>query len=91
MARTIGTRSLQDLLRAGRLETGERLVIVRRNAPDIAAVLQGDGTIRLGRETFASPTGAAKEALNVGSIDGWIRWRVPRLGGRSLADVRNEQ
>ena len=37
-----------------------------------------------GRETFASPTGAAKEALNVGSIDGSIR-SARAAAGRKVA------
>lgn len=88
MARTTGTASLADLLQRGVLRAGEEIVIRRRSAPVITATIQADGTIKLGREVFKTPTGAAKEALNVGSIDGWLRWRVPRLEGRSLAELR---
>lgn len=88
MARTTGTTSLADLLERGVLRPGEEIVIRRRSAPVIIATIQPDGTIKLGRQVFKTPTAAAKEALNVGSIDGWLRWRVPRLDGRSLAELR---
>lgn len=88
MARTTGTASLMDLINRRVLHSGEEIVIRRRSAPEIGAVLQRDGTIKLGGEVFQTPTAAAKKALEVGSIDGWIRWRVPRLGGRTLAELR---
>ena len=88
MARTTGTASLADLLTRGVLRVGDEIVIRRRSAPVITATIQAGGTIRFNRQVFKTPTGAAKEALNVGSIDGWLRWRVPRLDGRSLAELR---
>jgi hypothetical protein len=91
MARTTGTASLADLIRSGVLHEGDQIEIRRRSAPAIVATLSADGSIILGRTSFRTPTAAAKEALNVGSIDGWIRWRVPRLGGKSLADLRESE
>jgi hypothetical protein len=91
MARTTGTRSLADLLRRGQLQHDEMLNIARRNAEPIEAVLLADGTIRLWEKTFDTPSAAAKQALGVGNVDGWIRWRVPRLGGMTLAAVRDER
>ncbi len=88
MARTTGTVSLADLVKAGILMEGEEIQIRRRSAPAISATVTSDGSIELAGESFGTPTGAAKEALQVGSIDGWLRWRVPRLGGKSLADLR---
>ncbi len=89
MARTTGTTSLVDMISAGVLRAGETLVVRRRSALPITGVLNADGTIRIGRTSFASPSGAAKEALDVGTVDGWLRWRVPRLGDRTLADLRD--
>ena len=89
MARTVGTASLVDLLRAGVLKKGEELVIKRRSAPDIEGVLQGDGTIVVEMVRSKSPSEAARKALDVGNVDGWLRWRVVRLGGIRLADVRD--
>lgn len=51
----------------------------RRWAGVLAVTIQPDAAIKLGRQLFKAPTGAAKEALNAGSIDGWLRWRVPHF------------
>lgn len=88
MARTTGTTSVADLIRSGVLKSGDKLVIRRRSAPPIEAILEPDGTIKVGSTSFATPSGAAKQALDVGSVDGWLRWRVPRLSDRSLAELR---
>ena len=88
MARPTGTASVADLISTGVLRAGERLVIRRRSAPPIEATVSADGTIHVGRTRFDTPTGAAKHALDVGAVDGWIRWRVPRLEERSLAELR---
>jgi hypothetical protein len=90
VARTTGTRSLADLIRDGVLKSGERLVINRRSAPPIEGTLQADGSIKYKGQTYRAPSTAAKIALDVGSIDGWLRWRVPRLDSRSLAELRDQ-
>jgi hypothetical protein len=51
-------------------------------------VLQGDGTIRVGSAVSTSPSAAARLATGAKAVDGWRRWRVPRLGGKTLEDVR---
>lgn len=90
MARTTGTTSLVDLLEAGKLQAGERLVLNRLSAPNIDGVLEADGTIIVGEVASRSPSEAARKALNLGQpIDGWARWRVVRLGGITLASVRD--
>jgi hypothetical protein len=91
VARTVGTASLVDLLRAGVLKSGERLVINRQSAPSIEGVLQADGIILVGDVRSKSPSEAARKALDVGTVDGWLRWRVVRLGGKTLAQVRDER
>jgi hypothetical protein len=90
VARTTGTVSLATLIQKGVLKTGDKLVVRRRSAPAIEATLQADGSLKIGNTSFATPSGAAKHALDVGSIDGWLRWRVPRLGDRSIAELREE-
>lgn len=90
MARTTGTVSLANLLERGVLRDGERLLIRRRSAAPIEGVLQADGTIKVGRTVSRSPSSAAREALGGGPVDGWLRWRVERLGDKSLADVREK-
>jgi hypothetical protein len=88
MARTTGTASLQDLLATGALKPGEQIELHRRSKPPIIGVPQPDGSIRVGSTVSGSPSAAARLALDVGSVDGWLRWRVPRLGGKRLFDVR---
>lgn len=88
MARTTGTVSLHDLVRKGALIAGERIEIRRRSAPPIVGSVEADGTITVGRRSFETPSGAARHALEVGTTDGWLRWRVPRLDGQSLAEIR---
>lgn len=90
MARTTGTHSLSELIANGVLRDGEPLQIHRRSAPPIEGVLQADGSIRVGQKVSATPSTAARLALEVGSVDGWLRWRVPRLGGQSLAALREK-
>jgi Restriction Enzyme Adenine Methylase Associated len=88
MARTTGTASVADLIGAGVLRRGEKLVVRRRSARPIEATVVADGSITVDGMSFSTPSRAAKHALAVGSVDGWLRWRVPRLGDRSLAELR---
>ena len=88
MARTTGTASLRDLLSKGLLSAGDEIELHRRSAPTIRGAIQPDGSIRVGSTVSQSPSEAARRALDVSSVDGWLRWRVPRLGGRSLAEIR---
>jgi hypothetical protein len=83
--------SLADMIRRGVLKSGEKLVINRRSQSSIEGKLRADGTIVVGGEAYKSPSQAACRALDVSSVDGWIRWRVERLDGKSLAELRNEQ
>lgn len=91
MARTVGTASVADLIKAKALKRNETLVIHRRSKPDITASVQRDGSILLDGTVYPTPSAAAREALDVGSADGWIRWRVPRLNDATLASVRDSQ
>ena len=89
MARTTGTRSLRELVDAGALRAGEELVIGRISAPDITGKLRKDGSIEVSGRVFETPSAAARHALEAASVDGWLRWRVPRLGRKNLAAVRD--
>jgi hypothetical protein len=83
--------SILDLLDRGRLRRGERLVLLRRSATPIEALIQPDGTIEVGDRRFGTPTEAAKAALGTDRpVNGWDRWRVLREGGRTLADLRKD-
>lgn len=88
MARTTGTSSLADLVKDGKLLANEKVVIRRRSAPPIKGAIQGDGSLRVGSKSYATPSKAAREALGLKAADGWVRWRVPRLDDQSLASIR---
>lgn len=91
MARTIGTRSLRDLIEDGTLRQNEDLVIGRRSAPDTHGKLRKDGSIEVSGQVFATPSAAARSVLDLASVDGWVRWRVPRLDRKNLAELRDAQ
>jgi hypothetical protein len=88
VAKTTGTVSLGDLIERGDLEADERIFINRRSAPPIAGIILSDGRIKVGQTISNTPSTAARLALAVGSVDGWIKWRVPRLDWKTLAEVR---
>ncbi|MGK2957330.1 MAG: hypothetical protein ACSLFB_02760, partial [Acidimicrobiales bacterium] len=81
---------MADLLDKGLLITGEALEFPRprRNELFHATVLD-DGSIKTDDgEVWPSPSRAAMSAANVPSYDGWHAWRVPRLGGIKLDQLR---
>lgn len=81
---------LGDLVEAGLLQPGDRLSWDRpRLGESYEATITDNGAIQLANgQTFASPSRAAMEAAGVGSYDGWWAWRVERLDGEILKDVR---
>jgi hypothetical protein len=91
VARTIGKLSVSDLIDVGALNAGERIVINRRSAKSIEGVVQADGSITAGGKVYGTPSTAAREVLSVGSVDGWLRWRVPRLDNSTLAELRDSR
>jgi hypothetical protein len=91
LARTIGKLSISDLIDVGALNAGERIVINRRSAKSIEGVVQADGTIKTSGKVYGTPSTAAREVLSVGSVDGWLRWRVPRLDNSTLAELRDSR
>lgn len=89
MARTVGTESVADLVKRGALKEGEDLILRRRSKPTITGTITRDGSIRMGKTVYPTPSAAARTALGAQSADGWIRWRVPRLHNATLAEVRD--
>lgn len=77
------------MLASGALLPGEQLVVNRRTG-QIRGELLADATIVVQGVSYQSPSQAACAALDVGSVDGWNRWRIVRLGGRSLSQLRSE-
>jgi hypothetical protein len=78
------------MLAAGLIKAGEPIEVRRRSRPPVAGLIRKDGRIEALGRVYDTPSAAARDALEVGSADGWLRWRVVRLGGKSLAEVRNE-
>ncbi len=88
MGRTTGTASVADLIQRGLLRVGDRLILRRRNKPNTEAVLTSDSSLRVGRDTYSSPSAAAKAVLGGKPAQGWDRWHVVRLDNVTLATVR---
>jgi hypothetical protein len=82
--------SIADLLRENVLHAGDKVHLTRKGFSPISAVITADGCISLNTKTYRNPTAAAKAAGGYKSVDGWLRWRVERLGNRTLADIREE-
>ena len=80
---------LVELIREELLEPGERLEcpIPSRGVTHEATLLENGSLMLSTGEMFDSPSGAAVH-LYGRAANGWNRWRVPRLGGMPLAEVR---
>ncbi len=82
--------SISDLLAAGLLVHGERVDFIRpRRNEHHEAIINGDGTFTLADGTVhQSCSLAAMRAADMVSCDGWHAWRVVRLGGVLLHELR---
>ena len=72
----------------GLIPAGTEIELIARGKA-AQAVITGDGTIKVGEKVYATPSAAGSSVVG-NSIDGWVVWRVPSLGNRSLADLRSE-
>lgn len=81
-----------DLLSAGMLVADEAVEFIRpRKGEHHRAIIRADGTFVLeDGQTFNSPSLAAMRAAGVVSYDGWEAWRVTRLGGVLLDQLRRD-
>lgn len=80
---------LMDLIRRGVIHPEEKIEWARPTVGQLfTAFITPDGQVRSadGR-LFNSVSGAACQ-LAGGSYNGWICWRVPRLGGVTLSELR---
>lgn len=83
---------LADLLGAGLLKPGERLVWRRpRLDATYHCVVTDDARLRAddGR-IFTTPSGAAMTLADVGAYDGWHAWKLTSRPGVPLDDLRQE-
>ncbi len=76
--------AISDLVKAGLLRPGQRLVF-RKNGP--GAEVTATGAIKFGGTEYSSPSTAAKAAAGGTSTNGWVAWSVP--GGETLAELRD--
>lgn len=84
--------TVSDLLDADLLEPDEEVEFVRpRLGEHYTARIQADGSFILPDQSiYQSPSVAAIRAANVASYDGWLAWRVIRLGGTRLDELRRQ-
>lgn len=81
-----------DLLDADLLQSNEFVEFVRPRLDErYTATIRGDGVFVLADGTeHQSPSLAAMRAADVVSYDGWHAWRVPRLDGVKLHELREQ-
>lgn len=92
VAITVGGKrvTVSDLIEAGLVHADEVVDFIRpRLGEHYTAIIRGDGTFEIADgSVHQSPSLAAMTAANVVSYDGWHAWRVPRLGGTYLHELR---
>ena len=84
--------TMTDLLQAGLIVANDEIEFVRpRLGNKYCAVILADGQIQTEDGTICrTPSRAAVHAANVASYDGWYAWRVLRLGGTKLHELREQ-
>lgn len=75
-----------DLVEAGLLPAGTEIEL-GSGGKAARALITDDGNIRVGDKDYSTPSGAGTPIAGH-SVDGWITWRVPSPGNRTLADLR---
>jgi hypothetical protein len=80
------------MLQAGLLEAEEHVEFIRpRLGHHYEATIRADGTFVLpDGSVHQSPSLAAMRAADLVSYDGWEAWRVTRLGGIKLDELRQQ-
>lgn len=80
--------TLDDLLGAGLLGPGTRLVSVNSAWP-ASAVVRGAGGIEMDGKTYPTPSGAASAVKGGAPVNGWDFWAVEEASGKiTLATLR---
>lgn len=84
--------AVADLIEAGILHANEPVEFVRpRLGEHYEAVILADGTFQLPDGVVKdSPSRAAMHAAELAAYNGWRAWRVPRLGGTKLFELREQ-
>jgi len=91
-ARSSRRVTVVDLLDAGLIAPDEDVVFTRPRVGEThKAIIRADGSFELSDGLrVTTPSAAATQAASVPAYDGWVAWRVPRLGGIKLAELRTE-
>ncbi len=76
---------LKHLISAGLIAAGDKLVTSHRDFPDVEAIVEERGRIRLDGRVFGSPSGAGHH-VRKRATNGWYFWGLP--DGRRLRDLR---
>lgn len=79
---------IADLVRTGLLAEGTEIELTAKGTT-VRGTITADGNIEIGSNSYSTPSAAGVEACGQ-PVDGWVRWRVPSLGGITLADVRTQ-
>lgn len=87
--RTTMSWTIRDLLEAGKLAVGERLVA--RDGVSATAIVGEDGTLEVEGEIFRTPSAAAKRVTGKVAEHGWRFWRVARGEQRIPIDALREE
>ncbi|OYY10233.1 MAG: hypothetical protein B7Y67_15210 [Polynucleobacter sp. 35-46-11] len=81
--------TVQDLMGAGLLQSGQVLYSSHSKFPDVTAVILEDGDIGVGDEIFKTPSGAGDSIRNK-STNGWSFWLLDPETKKSLRDIRTQ-
>jgi hypothetical protein len=77
-----------DLVETGLLTAGTEITLTSRGET-VRATITENGTIQVGENLYSTPSAAGTPIVGH-SVDGWVTWRVPSLGNRTLAELRTE-
>lgn len=79
--------AVRDLLDAGLIDAGERLVFARpRLGETHTALVEGTGSLLVDGRSHATPSAAAVAAIGGGNVDGWEAWTT--AAGMTLHALR---
>lgn len=80
--------TMAELINAGLLSPGEVLTSTNSVWP-ATAIIESDGSVRLGPTSYKNPSGAASAVKQGGAANGWDFWAVERsTGSTRLATLR---
>jgi hypothetical protein len=79
--------TVKDLIDAGLLEPGAKLVLSQAGKTREAVVLES-GAIMFNQVEYSSPSKASTVALGLKANNGWVTWRVESKNGKTLGELR---